>query len=144
MRHAIHTLQNASILYDKNITKDKLEAITMVYSTLMRPWWIDIPSIKFGFLMGKFTKQTFRSSSTTCSRNLMLWIFCFYCDFFSLWSCHSKRRYFPLLCYKCVELNDLQKSSICLILAEGDKNIIDGSDSEIQLLNICSQIMKCL
>ncbi len=37
MRHAIHTLQNASILYDKNITKDKLEAITMVYSTLMRP-----------------------------------------------------------------------------------------------------------
>ena len=51
MRHAIHTLQNASILYDKNITKDKLEAITMTFpQSNLDSLWGSLRSKRFALL----------------------------------------------------------------------------------------------
>ena len=41
-------------------------------------------------------------------------------------------------------LKDLQRAKVCQVLAEADKNLIDGSDEFLQLIHVASYTQRAL
>ncbi|KAK8803473.1 hypothetical protein WA158_001167 [Blastocystis sp. Blastoise] len=122
MRHAIHTLQNASVLFDKDINKEQVETISMSFPQQdLNSFWSSIQSNNFQLLQQRVEENLLKGYPISIILTSL----------------------YNLIITK-TDLSDHSKASMCLVLAESEKNIMDGSDSEIQLLNIGSQLMTIL
>jgi replication factor C subunit 2/4 len=44
----------------------------------------------------------------------------------------------------CTELCELSKANISILIADAEKNLVDGADEYLQLMTVCSLVMTCM